>query len=105
MSQTIFRTSSAIIHTDRPTSSMERAREFAQKLKARTRPPADPVLSGSLDGDLVVFREHIAGLDGRLADVWTRAVDRAQEPHVGDILDCSRACTGHLYDVRDGLAK
>ena len=103
MSSTVFQTSSVVIHAERPVSSMMRAREFAHKLKLRTRQAPEPIVS--LDGELVVFRNHIAGLDERLSDAWERAVDRSQEPLVGDIVNWSRACTGHLYDVRDDLSK
>ena len=97
-------TATATIFTQRPMSSTERARLFAQELARRSSPPAS--LASSLDsdaplledrpltGDLVEFKSYLDDFDRRL-----------HEPLVGQIMDARNATSGHLYDVRNELRR
>lgn len=84
--------------SERPMSSMERARLFAQGLKhgvTRSTPPESfaGVSDTTITGELVHLKEYLDEFDVRL-----------REPRVGQIMDASNATSGRLYDVRRDLA-
>lgn len=95
----------SIVFSERPMSSVERARLFAQGLKSdvvkSTKSSPTPslassfegVTSTSLTGKLVDMKDYLDGFDARF-----------REPRVGQIMDASNATSGHLYDMRRELA-
>lgn len=94
--------STTVVFSERPMSSMARARIFAQGLKSgvakstESSPPTS--LSSSLEGVtltgvLVDLKDYLDGFDARL-----------REPRVGEIMDASNATMGRLYDMRRDLA-
>lgn len=102
--------STAVMHTERPMSSTERAKMYAQELRRRsTTPPTastSPMCSVDMSmGELGRLREHCEGLDERLGKMWDEAHDRCHDNDrtVGDILDYTKAYTGRLYDLRAQL--
>ena len=94
----------ATLCTQRPMSSTERARLFAQELARRSSPPSS--LASSLDGDAPLLKGH--PLTGDLVELKSYLDDfdrRLHEPLVGQIMDTRNATAGHLYDVRDELRR
>lgn len=86
-------TSSAVLTADRPITSWERARTYAQTVKPPT-PSSKPVdVSRALEGNLRDLQRYCDGLH-----------DRLHEPRVGDLLDATRATQGKLYDLRAHIA-
>lgn len=95
----------SVVFSERPMSSVERARLFAQALRhgaAKSAESSTPtslassfegVSDTTLTGELVDLKEHLDGFDERL-----------REPRVGEIMDATHALSGHLYDVRRDLA-
>tara|TARA_B110001452_G_scaffold266667_1_gene274154 strand:- start:4978 stop:5280 length:303 start_codon:yes stop_codon:yes gene_type:complete len=90
-------TTTAKIFSERPVSTNERAKLFANALAARsksarpspTQSPTssfDGIKSTTLHGDLVNLKEHLDGFEARL-----------HEPCVGQIMDTSMAAMGDLY--------
>lgn len=96
----------SVVFSERPVSSMERARLFAQGLKSgavkstESSPPAslassfEGVTNTTLTGELVDLKEYLDGFDAR-----------RREPRVGEIMDASNATSGRLYDMRRDLAQ
>jgi len=95
----------SVVFSERPMSSVDRARLFAQGLKSEvvksvesSPPPSlassfEGVSDTSITGELVDLREYLDGFDARL-----------REPRVGQIMDASNATSGRLYDMRQHLA-
>jgi hypothetical protein len=95
----------SVVFSERPMSSVERARLFADRLKfgvaKSTESSPLPSLASSFEGvsdtsitgELVDLKEYLDGFDARL-----------REPRVGQIMNASNATSGHLYDVRRDLA-
>ena len=97
--------STSVVFSERPMSSMARARLFVQGLKSgavtstESSPPTslassfEGVTNTTLTGELIDLKKHLDGFDARL-----------REPRVGEIMDASNATTGLLYDMRRDLA-
>lgn len=95
----------SVVFSERPMSSVERARLFADRLKhgvaksTESSPPSslassfEGVSDTSITGELVDLKEYLDGFDARL-----------REPRVGQIMDASNATSGRLYDMRRDLA-
>jgi hypothetical protein len=99
--------STTVVFSERPMSSMARARLFAQGLKSgnvakstESSPPTslassfEHVTNTTLTGELVDLQDYLDGFDARL-----------REPRVGEIMDASNATAGRLYDMRRDLAQ
>lgn len=90
-----------VVFSERPMSSMERARLFADRLKVGVAKSTEssplPSLASSFEGvsdtsitgELVDLKGYLDGFDARL-----------HEPRVGQIMDASNATSGYLYDMR-----
>lgn len=94
----------AILFTQRPVSSTERARRFSQELTRRSYPQSSPASSHNNDAPLLEYRP----LTGKLIELKSHLNDldrRLHEPLVGQIMDTRNATSGHLYDVRDELCR
>jgi len=94
--QSMISTTSVSLCTKNTMSTTERARVYAMtvpKPVVRVAPVAPVIeIKYQLTGNLVDLRDHLAHLEERLV-----------ERRVGDFMDTTAACTGHLYDIQREL--